>query len=293
MKTKYDLISGLIILISFWSIIASAQSRLEQGIEIFENKNYYGAERFFNDFIQKNPDDAAGYYYLGRVLSAKGDHSDAARYFEKASALNPENSNYFTWIGINYVMILTNVDFMKQAYYAPKALNALEHAVKLEPANIEARIWLAGYYANAPAIGGGSREKAIDQLNAIQEINPDHIDGLFQRGIILSNFKDYEGSLKSFSRILDLKDDYYPAYYQIGNLSVESRQFLTEGELSLNKYIDLAPTDARDPKDHAWWLLGNIYELQERNKEAYDAYKKAVELNPDNADYQRSLKNIM
>ena len=182
---------------------------------------------------------------------------------------------------------------MKQAIYAPKALNSLETAVALDPAHIEARILLAGYYANAPSFAGGSREKAREQYERIFAIDPDNIPALLNQGVMQLSFSETDAALQSFERILELDPEYYQACLQIGRLSRESGKYHTQGELSLKKFIDRAGDEFRESKDEAWWYLGDIYLQQGRTGEARTAYENAVTLDPENEEYRKSLKNIL
>jgi tetratricopeptide (TPR) repeat protein len=271
----------------------SGQDAADQGIRMFEAKNYYGAERYFQNELKKDEANDLALFYLGRIALEKGDLEQASGLFDQAIEIDPDNAEYYTWNGITYIQWLSQVDFMKQAIYAPRAQKSLEKAVALDPGRIDARIWLAGYYANAPSFAGGSHEKAKEQFDKIFAIDPDNIPALFNQGIILTSFQEYDAALTSFEKILDLREDYYPAYYQIGRLSKESGRFYAQGELSLIKFIDHAGGEMEDTKDEAWWLLGEIYHQQDKTGEARRAFEKALALDPENEEYQKSLKNIL
>jgi len=270
-----------------------AQDADNPGIQMFENKNYYGAERYFQEVITRQPENGEAYFYLGRIAEEKREYDRASVQFEKAIEKDPSKADYYAWAGINYVQLLSEVDFMKQAIYAPKAQKSLEKAVALDPDHIEARIWLAGYYANAPSFAGGSREKAKEQFVKIFAIDPNHKGALLQQGIILISFEEYDEALISFEKILELQSDYYPAYFHIGRLSQTSERFYPQGELSLIKFIDKAGEDYASSKDEAWWYLGQIYQQQDKRIEARQAFENALSLDPENEDYQKSLKNLL
>jgi tetratricopeptide (TPR) repeat protein len=292
---KFTTLILLIIAALFFSPLAPVRSQENSnpGIRMFEEKNYYGAERFFRQALNEDPDNGQANYFLGRIANAKGDLDAATGFFEKAIEKDALNAEYHAWNGINYTQILSSVDFMKQAIYAPKSLRSLEKAVELDPSHIEARIWLAGYYANAPSFAGGSREKARDQYEKIFAIDPENVPGLFNQGIMQMSFEEFDAALESFERIIEIQPAYYPAYFQIGRLSRESGRFYSQGELSLKKYLDQAGDEFKDSKDEAWWFLGDIYFQQGMTREARKAYENAVELDPENGDYRKSLKNIL
>jgi tetratricopeptide (TPR) repeat protein len=290
---RLDLIVLILLIILLAANITNAQGDLKKGIEIFEKKNYYGAKKFFNDYLSTNPDQAEAYFYLGRIAMEEKDLEQATDYFDKATDLDENKSDYFTWKGIAYVQLLSSVDFMKQGLYAPKALKALETAVALDPNNIDARMWLAGYYAQAPVFAGGSKEKTKEQYSAIVSIDPSFVPAYINYGIALIDFEEYDLALENFQQSLKYDPENYSAHLYIGKLSAESGRFLDHGASSLKLFIENAPDELQDSRDEAWWYLGTIY-LQDGDPEnARKAYEKAVALNPDKEDYQKSLKKLM
>ena len=102
----------------------------DPGIRMFEEKNYYGAERYFSKALNDDPENAVALFYLGRIANAKGERDTASEYFEKAIEQDPGNADYFAWNGINYIQILSTVDFM-QGYEIKQLLVVLLHCFLL------------------------------------------------------------------------------------------------------------------------------------------------------------------
>jgi Tfp pilus assembly protein PilF len=221
------------------------------------------------------------------------DLEQAVEYFDKAVDIEGNISEYHTWKGIAYIQLLSTVDFMKQGLYAPRALNALEAAVELDPENVNARTWLAGYYAQAPVFAGGSEAKAKEQYEAAIEIDPGFIPAYTNYGIALLSFEEYDPALRNFETALDLDPDNYQALLFMGKLSAESSRFATQGELSLKKFIDQAPDEYEKQKGEAWWYLGTIYMNEGNQGNARSAFENAVNMDPDKEEYQKSLKKLM
>jgi Tfp pilus assembly protein PilF len=290
---KLDLIVLILLVILFGTSVATAQSDLQTGKEIFEKKNYYGAKKFFNDYLKNDPENAEAYYYLGRIAMEEDDLELATDHFDKATDLDDARSEYFTWQGIAYVQLLSTVDFMKQGMYAPRALNSLEKAVNLDPNNIDARMWLGGYYAQAPVFAGGSKDKTREQYTSIMLIDPSFVPAYVNYGIALLGFEEYDEAYTNFEHALELDPENYTSYLFIGKLSAESGKYSTQGELALKKFIDLAPAAFDDSKDEAWWYLGTIYLQENQAEDARAAYEKAIALDPEKEDYQKSLKKLM
>ena len=218
------------------------------------------------------------------------DLKQATEYFNKAVDVDNSNSEYYTWKGIAYVQMLSTVDFMEQGIYAPKALQALETAVGLDASNIEARMWLAGYYAQAPVFAGGSKEKTKEQYTAIMQIDPTFVPAYVNYGIALTDFEEFDLALENFEKSIELDPENYTAFFHIGKLSAESAKFSNQGELALKKFINQAPPEFQDSKDEAWWYLGTIYMQDGDTDSARTAYENAIALDPDKEDYQKSLK---
>ena len=103
----------------------------------------------------------------GLALLEAGDADGAVGFLEEAVRLDPDNSVVRTWLGRAYIAKLQTVSYMEKGVIAGRALEQLEKAVALDPANVEARATLASYYLNAPPIAGGSTKKARQQAEAV------------------------------------------------------------------------------------------------------------------------------
>lgn len=293
-KIEFAMIVGMALLFfATFAIDVRAQSDLQKGIDIYNKKNYYGAKKFFQDYLITHPEMAEAYYYLGRIELVEKNPEQATEYFDKAVEIDSRESEYLTWQGIAYIQLLSKVDFMRQGIYAPKALRALETAVELDPENIDARMWLAGYYSEAPVFAGGSEEKAKEQYEAVLQINPDFVPGYVNYGLMLLKLEEYEPAFQNLERALEIDSDNYSVCLNMGKLSAESGRYLTQGEMALKKFIALGGDAYRDSLDEAWWYLGTIYLHHENTKQARSAFEKALALDPANEEYQKSLKKLM
>jgi len=270
-----------------------AQDDINKGIEIFEKQNYYGAQKYFIDFLKNNPDDPTAYYYLGRISFAMDDFEVASDHFDKATDLDDSNTDFFTWKGITYIELLSRVDFMKQGLYAPRALNALEKAVDLDPENVDARLWLAGYYAQAPSFAGGSKDGARKEFETIIEIDPAFIPVYTQKAIFLIGVEEYDEAFTTLEKAISLNPDDFESYFFMGVLSAKSGKYDTQGIMSLKKFIEQVPENQNESIDEAWWYLGTIYNNEGNINEAKKAYEQAISINPEKEDYKKSLKRIM
>ena len=60
---RLDLIALILIIFLLGTSLVNAQTDIQKGIEIFNQKNYYGAKRFFTEYIEKNKQNAASSKY--------------------------------------------------------------------------------------------------------------------------------------------------------------------------------------------------------------------------------------
>jgi tetratricopeptide (TPR) repeat protein len=108
---------------------------------------------------------------LSRVYYATERWDDAVRYGERAVAMRPNDAYYHLWLGREYGRKAANSNPLTAATFARKAKSEFERAVQLDPASVEARLDLAEYYTEAPAIMGGGLDKARQQATEVAKQN--------------------------------------------------------------------------------------------------------------------------
>jgi len=62
------------------------------GIILTIRKNYYAAEKYFADAIQRDPNSDDAWFYAAENFHKAGSYNKAIEYFEKAKRLNPANN---------------------------------------------------------------------------------------------------------------------------------------------------------------------------------------------------------
>jgi curved DNA-binding protein CbpA len=116
------------------SYIDKAVEHYEYGREAFKAKKFHSAGRAFQTALNLNPDNALYYSWLGLTLSyMHGKLHDAKKWCEKAIELSPYNADYH----INLAIIYKDAGLMSMAE------RYLKEALKLDPDNQRARLWLA------------------------------------------------------------------------------------------------------------------------------------------------------
>lgn len=263
-------------------------------------------------------------YTAARQAMRNGEPEKAEGLLEKAIAAEPNNAVYHYWLGSAYGQHAQSASLLSKMGLAKKALAALERSSQLDPNFASARFALIDFYLNAPAIAGGSEEKALKQAEELKK--RDALDGhrayariyrhqkkddLALKEMLtavreqptsakahhfyaaqLANRKDYKGAAEEFEAALKLDPTYMPAAFRIGHTAVVSGTNYARGEEMLKKYLTYTPKDEEPTHATAWYWLGQLYEKQGRKADAKSAYQQAQKLAPKSKDVAEALKRV-
>lgn len=275
------------------------------GKQLWEQKKYTEARKQLLAIKKDSKDYAAAQYYLGRVAFDEKKYDEAEAFFEAAIDANNKVADYYTWYGNTLGTIAADANLFKQASLGPKMKSAWEKAVQLDPKTVGARESLIEYYLQAPAIAGGSVDKAIEMANEIKKIKP--AEGHRQLGNIyyrekkfaeaekefiamtkadatltpgLANFyvlqKQYDKAFAISDEALKQNPEDMAATYQIGKLSALSGLQLDRGEAALKKYLSYQPQKNEPSHAGATMRLAQIMEKRGKKSEAKSLYQLAL-----------------
>jgi len=144
-----------------------------------------------------NPDSQA-WFYLSQVRSRQHRTKEAIDLAEKAVAAQPDRADFQSNLGIILGQRAGEVSFMQQALLAGRMLGAFKKSVALDPNHIPGLIGLARYYMNAPAIAGGSRDKAEEYAREVGKRVPQL--GTLELAGIAEHFGDHPRALELFAQ---------------------------------------------------------------------------------------------
>ncbi|MEM7354040.1 MAG: tetratricopeptide repeat protein, partial [Acidobacteriota bacterium] len=187
---------------------------LQEGIRRFQAQEIEAAETLLLAARKTRPEDAEASYYLGRVFLAQGRAKEAVESFEQAMALDPKASAYPFWLAEAIVVRIEEVSFFSKLGLARRMRAAYEKAVELDPENLEARISVARYHSEAPAIAGGSAEQAETQLAEIRRRDPAlaHV----AEGLIHEQLKRPEEAALAFEAAVEVDPESIVGWRELG-----------------------------------------------------------------------------
>jgi tetratricopeptide (TPR) repeat protein len=143
-----------------------ASPELDAAIALVNSKQFREAKPALERIVAAEPRNAAACHHLGRVYSAEGDKESAAqavKWHNRAAELEPQNAGYIAAQGR---ALLRFAALSAAPLSATAGRDALEKAVALDPAQLDAREALIQFYERAPW-PIGSRAKADAHLSGV------------------------------------------------------------------------------------------------------------------------------
>lgn len=271
--------------------------------------------------------DAEAWHLLSRSYYSKGRWDDAIAAARRAVTLKPGSSDYHLWLGRAYGQKAESISswhWLTALSLAGKTRSEFEKAVELDGNNVGARSDLAEFYAEAPGIVGGGKDKArkqADQLAArdaaaahwiralLAERNDDMpgaereyqaaVDagkGEGGRWLDLASFYKRTGRTKDMQHAIDqaLAADKKRAevFYDAASIMYQSGLDLAAAARLARDYLDSANKVEEAPAFRAHYLLGNILEKQGQKQAAVAEYRAALDLNSDFTDARTALDRL-
>lgn len=131
------------------------------------------------------------------------------------------------------------------------------------------------YITFGKAWGGGDNAKAKENVAKLLELYPSDKRVLLDAGAFYADVdNDFEKAIQYYQKLLEIDDEFAPAYNYIGGAYV-GLDNLDAAEEAYKKYAELIP-NRPDPHDSLAWLLKDRGEYDE----SIEQYKKAHETDP-------------
>lgn len=160
-----------------------------------------------------------------------------------------------------------------------------EQAVIHDPASSMSRLRLGTSLTRL-----GRFDDAIDQLSAIQDIDPDDIQSRYLLALIYSTQKKFDNAAAEYEHILKSLTDQSPEnidlYFYLGQLFYARHDFVRAIE-QFNKILSLQPQNIE-----MMYFLGALYVDVQQEDKAVETFKKALEIDPNHDGILNSLGYI-
>ncbi|MEJ2111333.1 MAG: tetratricopeptide repeat protein [Acidobacteriota bacterium] len=293
---------------------------LNQAIDQYENGAYRKSIALLSP---DNPDvSAEKLLWLGKTYLKIREWDKAVQFMEKAVKLEPSNALYHLWLGRAYGSRAENRFFGFND--ARRLLKEFKKAEELAPDDIDIRFDLLEFYAQAPGIVGGGKDKAWEEAEAIAKLDPaightaratiyereekwdlareeyvsavqkfpDNANVHKDFAQYLLNRKEFEEAFESAAKALKLDPKSKQALYITAVSRIQLGKDLEEAVKSLETMAS-GPLKDEDPaRENIYCWQGIAYHLDGEEEKAKLALKKALEMNPDHAMAKEYLKKI-
>jgi len=314
----------LLALALFLACAPLAAGTFDEGVRLAESGRNAEARTFFTTAAAAHPQSPIPPFWLGRLALNEEDWDKAIESFEKAVALEDGNSTYHLWLGRAIGSKAQRASVLKQPFLAKKVKAQFERAVELDGSNLEARSDLISYYLRAPAVMGGSVEKAEAEVAAIAALDPfrghlerariyehekkndlyerellaasaakaDEPGPRFQLGFLYQRLERWDDAFRTFDELAKNDKVKRNALYQVGRTGALSGRNLEHAAKSLETYLKGTPGPGEPPASAAHFRLAQVYEKLGRVPQARTELETTLRLDPKHAEAKKALDKI-
>ncbi|MGA7293913.1 MAG: tetratricopeptide repeat protein [Terriglobales bacterium] len=267
--------------------------------------------------------DAESANLLCRAYFALEDWDRAEASCKKAVSLDPQNGRFHLWLGRVYGEKADRANFLVAANLAGKVRGEFERAVQLNPRDVDARLDLAEFYLEAPAIIGGGEEKAREQARQVAVLNPAREHWVYAR--IAEKRKDSATAEREYHQYIELSQGDAEAWLNLALFLRRQKRFdemeqaivrLSQAPVSkpgvlveasemlyrtgrrypfatelLQRYFAGGPVEAA-PAFKARYLLGLLLEKQGDKAGAAEEYRASLSLARNFGSAQQALARV-
>lgn len=168
--------NGILILMTFIAALlpaapVDAEAR-QRALAAAESGRWSEAEPVLTALTADGESDVQALAALARYRQEQKRHKEAVALLKRAVQLSPKDSQLHSALGHALARRIGEVNFVHQGLIAGDMLTAYETAVALDSNNLGAWIGLVRYHAEAPAIAGGSLEKAETYAREVERRDP-------------------------------------------------------------------------------------------------------------------------
>jgi len=295
---------------------------MDEAIRLYRHGEYRRAAQLFSECRRLSPDGPVVRLWIAKSYLKISRWNDAVRELEQATRLSPSNSLYRLWLGRAYGEKASNSSFLTAFGTARKVGKSFAAAMELAPDDLEVRFDLMMFYARAPGIVGGGKDKARIQAEEIAKRDPRQ--GRTARAIILEEEKKWEPAAQELERaaiefpldagsFLDLADFLFRRS-NFGEAESNARKALDidkelkgavlimaaskiERKKDLENAIDLlqqlgaGPLEYGEPTfEEVYLWLGRAYLAQGAKENAREAFQRSLRFNPQYSEAKKALK---
>lgn len=292
-------------------------------IETLIRDNPAEAEKALLKAVDVAETEARAALLLCHLYTNQNDYEKALPYGKKAVELLPEDSqaNYLYAVAIRQKMSDSTMFAMANS---GKYKKLLDKAIEADSNNLDAYEEKFGFLMNAPAIAGGSIEKAdalaaevkeknrerglIMQYNINQKrenhlqsfeiakeliaLNPEKMRYQFFYGFSLQALEKFTDASTFFVELYQKNPSEIGALYQTARSHILGEFDQEKAIAALDSYIEKANEKTQPSIAAAHWRAGMAYQQLGDKENAHKRYTESLRLDPDMEEAKKALKQL-
>ena len=240
-----------------------AQQFADMGYVNYNLKNFASALTAYEGVVSIMPNDTSSYFNAALCAERAGNTAKAKQYYNKLDEMQYKDAKMYHSYAQLY---LTEGD-------TTKAIEILSRGLSRFPEEKSILITQTNIY-----ISSGKTAEALGAINKAIEKDPTNANLYFAKGTLVEKTdKNKDAAITAYKKAIELKADYFDAYYNLGAL------FFNEGAHLAN--------EANNIKDNNQYAKAKTV-FEAKFKEAKPYLEKAWELNPKDQSTMVSLKQL-
>jgi tetratricopeptide (TPR) repeat protein len=240
--------------------------------------------------LDRHSSDGATNFLIGRDLFMMGEFKKSVEFLQKATEIEPRNSEYMDWLGRAYGKRAETSNPLFAPGLASRARQAFEKAVELDSKNQDALGDLFDFYLEAPGFLGGGMDKALGVAGKTSSIDP--AEGYFEQAKVAQKRKEFDVAEDHFHRAIAMGPK------QVGHLIALARFLAMQGRIRESDAVFAEAQTVNPNAARVWFARADVLISQKRNlDEAKTLLEKYVSASisvddPPKDEARRLLKQV-
>ena len=250
-------------------------------------KEYEKAKQNYEAAVKINPGNSDAYYGLMTVCTKLGDRDKAKEYSESFKRTKTEKREEQKADKVKYDDIVETrkrsaLTYVRAAQIyrmngnLPTAEELLNQAARLDPENVACLLELASLYRK-----NGQQTKVLEVYAKIKEMEIENLIYLLEFGGLSVDLQQFEDAERAFRKAIELAPQSPSGYQKLALLYLTMKKESAQAKGLAEKAVALEETAVN------YSLLSRACVMNGDGAGALEAIKKALELEPDNREYQR------
>ncbi|MCR5661552.1 MAG: tetratricopeptide repeat protein [bacterium] len=257
---------------SSYVVQREASTYFRAGMENYDDGRYSEAIMEFLQAIAKNPDNGEYYLYLGRSYLEICEYGQARTSLERAVALMKDSGKAY----------LALADFFLKTEQPELVISSLHKALDIEPEDTSSRCRLAFLYYEQ-----GRTEAAVEQYRIVTEQDPNNIEAHRQLGLILVAAGHPQEAIPYLEQVCALDPSDPRAYSTLAKVYAKCGN-QSQAQQAMR---DAISADENNPELHA--TLADMYISQRQDQQAAQELTIALDLEPGNCEATVALSTLL